>query len=468
MSRTENDRIGPIEIADDCLHGAQTQRALENFDIAGQGVHPALIHAFGEVKLAAARTNHHLGLWSQDPQKANAIFVACEELAEGGLDHTIVVDALQGGAGTSTNFNVNEVIANRALQLLELPPNHERVSPLQDINRHQSTNDTFPTALRIAAIRLLQELEESLIATQQAFQELEQRFAAVIKLGRTQLQDAVMTTLGREMAAYAEAISRDRWRIYKCQERLRVINLGGTAIGTGLTAPRQYIFKVVDELRSITGLGLARAEDLVEATQNTDALVEVSGILKAHASSLLKIANDLRLLGSGPHGGLAEIALPPRQDGSTIMPDKVNPVIPEAVAQTAMLVFGYDHSLTIACSLGNLELNPFLPLVAKCLLGSIEMLSRANKTLTKHCLLGIQANEERCADLATHSNALATALVNVIGKKRAEEIAHIARESGLSVYQVALREGVLPEDELARVLSPEQVCQLGDPKLILK
>jgi aspartate ammonia-lyase len=247
---------------------------------------------------------------------------------------------LQGGAGTSTNMNVNEVLANRALELLGAEHgDYHRVSPLDDVNLHQSTNDTYPTALRLAAIHLLRVLEERVVGLQEAFQAAEKRFAHVVKVGRTEMQDAVLTTLGREMGAYAEAFNRDRWRIYKCEERLRVVNLGGTAIGTGLAAPRQFIFRVVDTLREVTGVGFARAENLVEATQNCDVFVEVSGILKALASSLWKLSSDLRLMSSGPNAGLAEIRLPERQAGSSIMPGKVNPVIPEAVTQAAMMVF---------------------------------------------------------------------------------------------------------------------------------
>ena len=294
------------------LHGAHTERALENFPLAGEPVHGELARAFGTVKLACARTNRALGAWAGDEAKADAIERACRELADGELAAEIVVDRLQGGAGTSTNMNVNEVLANRALQLLGEPPgSYARVSPLDDVNLHQSTNDTYPTALRLAAITLLHRLEEQVVTLQEAFQQKEQAFAHVVKVGRTQYQDAVLTTLGREMGAYAEALNRDRWRIYKCEERLRVVNLGGTAIGTGFAAPRQYIFRVVDTLRELTSIGFARAENLTEATQNADVFVEVSGILKAHAMTLLKICGDLRLLSSGPEAGLGEIRLPP-------------------------------------------------------------------------------------------------------------------------------------------------------------
>ena len=299
------------------------------------------------------------------------------ELLDGRLAPAIVVDALQGGAGTSANMNVNEVLANRALELLGAARGDDRrVSPTDHVNLHQSTNDVFPTALRVAALWGLGGSIRPSSALQEAFQAKERAFAHIVKVGRTEMQDAVLTTLGREMSAYAEALNRDRWRLAKCGERLRVVNLGGTAIGTGLAAPRDYIFRVVEELRDITGLGLARAENLVEATQNADVFVEVSGLLKTLASTLIKICGDLRLLSSGPDAGLGEIRLPARQAGSSIMPGKVNPVIPEAVTQAALLAIGHDQALTMAVAMGSLELNPFLPLVAHCLLESFDLLAR--------------------------------------------------------------------------------------------
>ena len=328
-------------------------------------------------------------------------------------------------------MNVNEVLANRALQLLGQPQgDYERVSPHDDVNLHQSTNDTYPTALHLAAIRLLHDLEEQVVALQEAFQDKEKEFAHVVKIGRTELQDAVLMTLGREMWAYAEALNRDRWRIYKCEERLRVVNLGGTAIGTGFGAPRQYIFRVVEHLREITGLGFARAENLVEATQNADVFVEVSGILEGLAVSLLKICSDLRLLSSGPEAGLGEIRLPARQAGSSIMPGKVNPVIPEAVGQAAMVVMGHDPLIAQAAAAGSLELNQFLPLVAACLLESLLLLQRACHMLRRSCVEGIEADEAACRRHVEASTAAATALVPEIGYDAACEVVKAAAASG--------------------------------------
>jgi aspartate ammonia-lyase len=302
------------------------------------------------------------------------------------------------------------------------------------------------------------------LALQEAFQVKEKEFAHVVKVGRTQYQDAVLTTLGREMGAYAEALSRDRWRIYKCEERLRVVNLGGTAIGTGFAAPRQYIFHVVDELRALTDIGFARAENLIEATQNADVFVEVSGILKAHAASLLKICSDLRLLSSGPEAGLGEIRLPKRQAGSSIMPGKVNPVIPEAVSQVTMLVMGYDATIATAAAAGSLELNPFLPLIAACLLDSLALLARGCETLRRHCVAGIEADEERCRAHVEASSAVATALVPEIGYDAACEVVRRARDSGRSVRATAVAEGVLRAEQFDELLSAEAVGRLGSPQ----
>ncbi len=463
-SRIEHDLLGTREIPAGTLHGIHTARALENFPLTGRPVHEELIRAFGMVKLACARTNRALGVWDEDPEKADAIDQACREMSEGLLSEHVVVDALQGGAGTSTNMNVNEVIANRALLILgEEAGAYSRISPLDDINLHQSTNDTYPTALRLSAIRLLHQLEDQVVALQEAFQGLEGRYAHVVKVARTEMQDAVLITLGREMGAYAEALSRDRWRIYKCEERLRVVNLGGTAIGTGLTAPRQFIFRVVDCLRDLTGIGFARAENLVEATQNADVFVEVSGILKAHAITLLKICGDLRFMSSGPEAGIGEIHLPAMQAGSSIMPGKVNPVIPEAVSQTAMIAMSNDNTIASAAATGNLELNPFLPLIADCLLGSISLLSRSCLILRRYCVEGIEANEERCRKHVESSTAIATALVPALGYDTTCEVVGRAEATGCTIREIILRERLLSEQSFEQLLSPEAVMRLGIP-----
>lgn len=459
--RIETDLLGTKNIPSNVLWGIHTARAVENFPLTRQSVHPELIKAFGEVKLACAQVNSQLGFYNQKT-KQDAILQACSEMAEGFLNEHILVDALQGGAGTSTNMNVNEVLANRALQIMnDVPGNYKTISPLDDINLHQSTNDTYPTALKIAAIRLLHNLEQGVLNLQEVFQQKEKEFAHVVKIGRTQLQDAVLTTLGREMSAYAEAFNRDRWRIYKCEERLRVVNLGGTAIGTGLGAPRQFIFRVTEKLRENTGIGLARAENLIDNTQNTDVYVEVSGILKACAATLMKISNDLRLLASGPDAGLGEINLPEMQAGSSIMPGKVNPVIPEAVVQAALKVMGNDQMITQACSLGNLELNQFLPLVAHTLLESIDLLTNASQIFSERCVAGISANEAVCRKNVENSTATATALIPKIGYKKASEIVLLATKMGTSIKKAAIYSGYISDTEFQELTSPEMVCKLG-------
>ena len=457
--RTEKDLLGELLLPADALYGIHTQRAIENFPLSGRKVDLNLIHAFGQVKQACAITNNDLGYL--EPDKFAALDQACRELTDGLLDEHFPVDALQGGAGTSTNMNVNEVLANRALIIMgHNPGEYQFLHPLDDVNLHQSTNDTYPTALKVALIYKLRGLEKSLVGLLESFQAKENEFADVVKVGRTQLQDAVLTTLGRTMAAYAEAIGRDRWRIYKCEERLRVVNLGGTAIGTGVTAPRKYIFKVTENLKKVTGIGLARAENLVEATQNNDALVEVSGILNACASNLLKIAGDLRLMSSGPDAGIGEIRLPVRQAGSSLMPGKVNPVIAEAVTQAALTAISNNNTITQAVSMGSLELNPFMPLVADRLLDTLTLLTNSTAILAEFCVAGITADRARCAANIETSTAAVTALVSEIGYEKAQEIA-AAAAAGKSIKEIAVEKEMLTAEQFAALVSPESVNRLG-------
>ncbi|WP_217447566.1 aspartate ammonia-lyase [Maribellus comscasis] len=460
--RTESDYLGEKQIPADALWGIHTARAVENFPITNRKMPSEFICAYGEVKLACTQINNELGFW-ESKDKASAIEKACSEMSAGLLNEHILVDVFQGGAGTSTNMNVNEVIANRALQILgEKPGDYQIISPLDDINLHQSTNDTYPTALKIAAIRLLRDLEQKVLELQEIFQQKEKEFAHIIKIGRTQLQDAVLTTLGREMSAYAEAFNRDRWRIYKCEERLRVVNLGGTAIGTGLGAPKKFIFRVVDRLRENTNIGLARSENLIDGTQNADVFVEVSGILKAHASNLFKISNDLRLLSSGPDAGLGEINLPQKQAGSSIMPGKINPVIPEAVAQVALQVAGNDQIIFQACSSGNLELNQFMPIITNALLESLLFLKNICDVFNKHCVAGITANEKVCLRNVESSTATVTALIPKIGYEKASKIAQLSKKENLSIKESVLKSGVMTPKEFEHLITPEAVCKLGN------
>ena len=460
-TRTETDFLGSKQLPADALYGIHTERALENFQLAKRPVNPELIKAYGWVKLACAQINRQLGFFP-DNKKADAIERACQELANGQLTDSVLVDALQGGAGTSTNMNVNEVLANRALQILGRPlGDYQSISPLDDINLHQSTNDTYPTAFKLAALFLLRNLEQAVLNLQETFQQKEKEFADVVKIGRTQLQDAVLTTLGREMAAYAEAFNRDRWRIYKCEERLRVINLGGTAIGSGLGAPRQFIFQVTDRLRELTNTSLARADNLMENTQNADVFVEVSGILKACATNLIKISNDLRLLSSGPDAGLGEINLPPLQAGSSIMPGKVNPVIPEAVIQAALQTIGNDQVITQAAAGGNLELNQLMPIIAENLLENIQLLTRAAASLDQKCVAGITANVEKCRENVLNSTAIITALIPVFGYEQCSKIAQQADSKKTSIRAIVLEENRLSEQEFEAMITPEAINKLG-------
>ncbi len=461
-TRTETDALGQMDIPASALHGIHTERALRNFPSATGPIDPDLIHAFAMVKLAALQTNRELGFF--DDERFAAATKACEEMIVGELDSHFPIDTLQGGAGTSTNMNVNEVLTNRALQILgRQPGDYGYLHPLHHLNLHQSTNDTYPTALKIAAILKLQQLEEALVKLQEAFQQKEKEFSHIVKVGRTQLQDAVLVTLGREMSAYAEAFGRDRWRVYKCVERLRVVNLGGTAVGTGITAPRRYIFRAVEHLRDISGIGLARAENLIDATQNTDVFIEVGGILKACAGNLFKVANDLRFLASGPENGIGELRLPARQSGSSIMPQKVNPVIPEFVMQSAIMVMANDVALAQACSLGNLELNAFMPLIATTLLGNLNLLINACAAFKHNCIDGIAANEEVCRRQSSSSTAVATALVERLGYKTVEDLVHQAHLQGLSLRQIVIQKQLLSEEEFAELTSPESVTRLGSP-----
>jgi len=459
-SRIEKDFLGEVTIPKEAYWGVHTARAKENFDISGYAVHNEFIKAFGTVKLACAYTIKDLNIW--ESQKAEAIIQACSELSSGKLTSQIIVDPFQGGAGTSLNMNVNEVIANRALEILgENIGDYSIIDPVEDINRFQSTNDVFPTALKIAAINLIKQLETNIIALQESLQDKEKEFADIVKVGRTQLMDAVLVTLGKEFSAYSEAIARDRWRVYKCEERLRVVNIGGTAIGTGIGAPRKYIFGVIEKLRELTGIGLARAENPVECTQNTDVFSEVSGILKAHATNLIKITNDLRLMNSGPQAGLSEIILPSRQVGSSIMPGKVNPVIPEMVAQAGIRVLGNDVVINQCVAMGQLELNQFMPLIAFSLLESLELLVNTNKIFNEKCVKGIIANKESIQRKVDSSYAILTALLPKLGYNRICSIAKDLQNTNMTPKEYILSKNILSEEDFDILTSPEAILALG-------
>lgn len=458
--RTEHDLLGELLIDDDAYYGVHTARALDNFAITGVPIHPALVEALVTVKKAAAATNRNIG--AMDSRIAEAIMGACDEILSGTLRDQFPVDCMQGGAGTSANMNVNEVIANRAIELLGgKKGDYAIVHPLDHVNLHQSTNDVFPTAVRIASIRLLKPVTEMFAELQTALQEKEEEFASVLKVGRTQLQDAVPVTLGQEFGAWAQAIARDRWRLYKAEERLRQVNIGGTAVGTGINAPRAYIFTMIEKLRELTGIGLARAEYMMDPTQNCDVFVEVSGLLKTAAVNLSKIANDLRLLSSGPKAGIGEITLPAVQAGSSIMPGKVNPVICEAVNQAAFQIMADDMAITLAAQAGQLELNAFLPLIAKNMFEMLDLLNNVLPIFIERCIKGIRANSDICSRELMAGYTVATALTGYIGYDKASEVAIFCLNTGKTVREAVLELGFLDEKILSEVLRPERLTAPG-------
>jgi aspartate ammonia-lyase len=412
--RKEKDNLGEVSLPDDALYGIQSVRARDNFALEYRPVNLRLVYAIVTVKKAAALTCGKLGIGKEGVYRA--ISAACDKALAGEADTMFIVDALQGGAGTSTHMNVNEVLANLALKILgKAPGEYETVHPLDDVNRAQSTNDVYPTALRIAAIRLLRELSEACAKLQESLQQKENEFRDIRKLGRTELMDAVPITLGEEFGAYAQAIARDRWRLYKAEERLRQVNIGGTAVGLSGNAERKYRFGIIEELRQLTGIGLAAAEYPMDITQNNDVFVEVSGLLKALAVNLVKIANDFRLMNSGPHGGLGEIRLAELQAGSTIMPGKVNPVIPEMVMQAAMRVMANDTAISHAASRGEFELNAFLPLIADALLENLSLLKHSAAVFREKCVQVLSPDPEKCEALLNASCAFAASYTPRLG-----------------------------------------------------
>ncbi|MDF2987846.1 MAG: aspartate ammonia-lyase [Eubacterium sp.] len=419
--RTEKDKLGEIHLEDDALYGIQTARAAGNFGLDYKKTNMHLVYAIVTVKKAAALTYQKLGIGKPDIYAA--IESACDLILYGKADDSFVTDALQGGAGTSTNMNVNEVIANLALKNLGFDyGRYDVIHPLDDVNRGQSTNDVYPTALRIAAISQLRRLSAACEKLQQALQMKENEFDDISKLGRTELMDAVPITLGQEFGSYAQGIARDRWRLYKVEERLRQVNIGGTAVGAGNNTDKKYRFEVIEQLRELTGTGLATAEYPMDITQNNDVFVEVSGLLKALAVNLMKISNDLRLMNSGPKGGFAEIILAPLQMGSTIMPGKVNPVIPEMIMQVSIKVMANDSAITMAAAHGEFELNAFMPLIADALLENLELLTNSVELFRTKCIELIKPNKERCKELLEASYAFATAYTPYLGYDKVSEI----------------------------------------------
>lgn len=460
--RLEKDLLGEIQIPNDVYYGVNSKRAHINFNINSKRVNINMIYAVVTVKKAAALA--HKKIKELSTEKADAIIKACDEILAGNFKNEFITNYLQGGAGTSTNMNVNEVIANRAIELLGgQKGDYSIVRPIEDVNMSQSTNDVYPTALRIAAIKLLRPLADALSNLQESLQLKENEFSDIIALGRTELMDALPIMVGQEFGAYAKAISRDRWRIYKVEERLREINLGGTAIGTGLNASEKYIFTVTDVLQDLTGLGLSRSDYMIDVTQNMDVFVEVSGLLKSAAVNLMKISNDLRLLGSGPNGGFYEYRLPEVQAGSSIMPGKVNPVICEMVAQVSMKVIANDTAITLAASQGQLQLNAFSPLISESLLESLEIMTNAVKIFDDKCIKGVLINEESCKKNLEKSTSIITALVHHIGYEKASLIAHKAIAENRTIKEILISENILSKEAVDKILNPYEITKPGIP-----
>ncbi|GAB2867289.1 aspartate ammonia-lyase [Lentzea nigeriaca] len=461
-SRREHDLLGDRDVPADAYWGVHTLRATENFPITGTPIsaYPHLVEALAAVKEAAALANEELGLL--DSAKAAAIAEACREIRAGKLLDQFVVDVIQGGAGTSTNMNANEVVANRALELL----GHSRgqyslLHPNEDVNLGQSTNDVYPTAVRIATIFAVRGLLDAMSVLQEAFARKAVEFRDVLKMGRTQLQDAVPMTLGQEFSTYAVMLDEDRARLAEAVSLIHEINLGATAIGTGLNAAPGYAEAARRHLAAITGLELVTAANLVEATQDCGAFVQMSGVLKRIAVKLSKTCNDLRLLSSGPRAGFGEINLPPVQAGSSIMPGKVNPVIPEVVNQVAFEVIGNDVTVTMAAEAGQLQLNAFEPIILHSLSESITHLRAACLTLAERCVSGITANTEVLRAAVENSIGLVTALNPYIGYAAATDIAKEALVTGRGVAELVLEKGLLPAQSLADLLRPEVVAGCG-------
>ena len=458
--RVEKDSIGVKDIPEEVYYGVQTLRAAENFHITGLNMHPEIINSLAYIKKASAITNCEVGILEK--KKAQAIVQACDEIIEGKFHDDFIVDPIQGGAGTSLNMNANEVIANRAIEILGgKKGDYTIVNPNDDVNCGQSTNDVIPTAGKMTSLHLLQNLKKQLLRLYDALNEKAKEFDHVIKMGRTQMQDAVPIRLGQEFKAYSVAIMRDIHRMDKAMDEMRTLNMGGTAIGTGINADENYLRRIVPNLSEISGMEFIQAFDLIDATQNLDSFVAVSGAVKACAVTLSKMSNDLRLMSSGPRAGFGEINLPAKQNGSSIMPGKVNPVIPEVVNQVAVNSIGNDMTITMAAEAGQLELNAFEPIIFYCMFQSIDTLGYAVETLVDNCIVGITANEERCRQLVENSVGIITAICPHVGYEKTADIAKKAINSNESVRSLILKENIMDEEELSRILDPIHMTEPG-------
>lgn len=458
LSRMEHDSIGALNVPAEAYYGVQSMRAATNFQITHRPLHPVLIDSIVMVKKAAAITNEKSG--KLDQQIAQVIIQACDEILDGNLRDQFIVDAIQGGAGTSANMNANEVIANRAIEILGgTKGDYSIVHPNDHVNMSQSTNDVIPTAGKITVLKLLPQTIKELEKLEKAMEEKEAEFDDILKMGRTQLQDAVPMRLGQSFGAFAHVLKRDIKRLKNVMEEMKVLNIGATAIGTAINVDPYYLANISYELSKVAGISLKQADDLIDATQNLDGFVSVSGVLKTCAVDISKISNDLRLMSSGPRTGLSEINLPARQNGSSIMPGKINPVIPEVVSQVAYLIIGHDYTITMAAEAGQLELNAFEPVLFHHLFESIDTLKEAAATLTKHCITGITANKGQCEEYIEKSVGISTALCPYIGYAKSAEIAKKSLKTGISVKELVLEEGLLKEEELKEILKPEKMTQ---------
>ncbi|MEH7117679.1 aspartate ammonia-lyase [Neobacillus vireti] len=458
--RIEKDFLGEKEVPVNAYYGIQTLRAVENFPITGYSIHEELIKALAIVKKAAALANMETKRLYEGAGKA--IIEASQEIIDGKWHDHFIVDPIQGGAGTSMNMNANEVIANRALELIgKERGDYFHISPNSHVNMAQSTNDAFPTAIHIATLNMLEKLIGTMEYMHGVFEQKAKEFERVIKMGRTHLQDAVPIRLGQEFEAYSRVIARDIKRIQQSRQHLYEVNMGATAVGTGLNADPRYIERVVEHLADISGLSLVGAEHLVDATQNTDVYTEVSAALKVCMMNMSKIANDLRLMASGPRAGLGEITLPSRQPGSSIMPGKVNPVMAEAINQVAFQVIGNDHTICLASEAGQLELNVMEPVLVFNLLQSISIMNNAFRAFTDFCLKGIEANEERMKEYVEKSAGIITAVNPHIGYEVAARIAREAILTGQPIRELCLKHDVLSEEELDLILDPYEMTHPG-------
>ena len=460
-TRTERDSMGEMQVAAHALYGASTQRAVLNFPISGQGIPSEVVRALGHIKAAAAKVNHAKGILTEEQYKA--ISTAAEEVVAGELDEHFPVDVFQTGSGTSSNMNANEVIANRATQLLGGELGTKLVHPNDHVNAGQSSNDVFPTAVHLAAYEACERsLLPALATLQRSLEAKAAEFADVVKPGRTHLMDATPVTLGQEFSGYARQVELGGVRVRAALERLAELPLGGTAVGTGLNAPEGMTAGVIAELRDRTGIDvLVEAVNHFEAQGARDALVELSGALKVIAASLTKIANDIRWMGSGPRDGLGEIRLPEIQPGSSIMPAKVNPVIPESVTQVAAQVIGNDTAVTVGGLSGAFELNVYIPMMARNVLESIRLLATSSENFARQCIDGISANLERCVELTEANLSVVTALVPAIGYDKSAELAKVALIQNRPLREVVKAAGVLPDDEVDRILDAKRMTEGG-------